>query len=227
MVWHGMESNPDLWIFSQELWPLNHRGGQNVFIYFRNPFIVSESDAKCMGCLHYLSATQWVSMHVHKYSEMAPFFLSLIFQRNRETGLLGNLIWWDVFVPAGHSGKCVQSVSLRSGSKGQAFFPILFSVPRVSLSAHLVYVSARLSIYPKCVHIEWSVLSGRKGPTFRKYLSLLSSEKRVCCVVRPPFVLLSNLLLAFWDWVRVSPLGTLATNWINVQAAEDLFTWSI
>jgi hypothetical protein len=33
-------------------------------------------------------------------------------------------------VPAGYSGKCVQSVSLRSGSKGQAFSLILFSVPR-------------------------------------------------------------------------------------------------
>jgi hypothetical protein len=31
-IWYRRESNPDLWISSQELWPIDHRGGQPCFI---------------------------------------------------------------------------------------------------------------------------------------------------------------------------------------------------
>jgi hypothetical protein len=31
------ESNPDLWIYSQELWPVNHRGSLQYHITVSNP----------------------------------------------------------------------------------------------------------------------------------------------------------------------------------------------
>jgi hypothetical protein len=34
-ICRGRESNPDLWICSQELWPLDHRGGDKILAFFR------------------------------------------------------------------------------------------------------------------------------------------------------------------------------------------------
>jgi hypothetical protein len=31
-IWYRRKSNPDLWICSQELWPLDHRGGPNYYL---------------------------------------------------------------------------------------------------------------------------------------------------------------------------------------------------
>jgi hypothetical protein len=110
---------------------------------------------------------------------MAHLFFSLIFQRNRVKGLLGNLIRWDAFVPARHSGKSVQSVSLRSGSKGQVFFPILLSVAADNFSARLVYVSCIRLCTRVCVEVLRRSNIWYKGPMFRSKLMLLSSEKQI------------------------------------------------